>query len=501
MREKYGVSEWELFNTALDTAIGLGGRAASASETAERRRQRAAQAESATDVTASAEAFLAQMDPPALSAQLDESELLQRRGTQPIAMSGAAPEDRGRWEAARQDVMQEASSSQWHPAGAQTGGWVIDPLGEMAGRRSERVIGLEESGALQAPPIMATRMPAPQLQLDPSLQAAAPGQMPPGLQSPLMAQPAPQQQPTAYIPTTLGEAQAMAQAATTLEERAAAMEHIDQLAFPGGLRDAITGGHVERAQRAAGAWRPPRGETALDAARRRQVEQAILTSKALEDQRRKRTEALQADIDADAAKLFKQAAIVRKRDPEKAKRIAQLSYYLNNKGKFDSGEVTEEEWRSKSGVFADDEPSGVAFHAKALKLPKSSVIEVGKGAQKLISISKTRPFTPRPVPATLLTAKRKISEKIAADRQLLMLGEAELKNMARTNPAFAPTAVTASLVENQRQLREVDGQIAGHKAAQEGATGGATYSAPASAPPATQAPALVRGDDGVWRRP
>ena len=42
MKQKYGVSEYELIRLGLDAAIGLGGRAAASSETARRREQREA---------------------------------------------------------------------------------------------------------------------------------------------------------------------------------------------------------------------------------------------------------------------------------------------------------------------------------------------------------------------------------------------------------------------------------------------------------------------------
>ncbi len=355
LKEKYGVSEYELIRLGLDAAIGLGGRAAASSETARRRRQRAAQAEGATDVPASAEAFLAQMDPPALSARLDEPELLQRRGTQPIAMSGAAPEDRDRWEGARQDVMQEAGSSSWSPTGTQTGGWAIDPLGEMAGRRSERVIGLEEAGALQTPPIMDTRMPTPQLQVGPSLQPMPPAQTLTALQTPLMVRPppTPQQRRASYIPTTLGEAQAMARFATTQEEMAIAMEHIDQLARAGSLEDAITGAHIRRAQEAAlRGWRPPRGETALDRAKLENITQRTETSRAQEESIRKRMEVVQGKLDKDTAKS------------------AKVSKGLRRTGD-DSGAAAQDELRgwskdytdkvSRTGDYADGSPELVAL--------------------------------------------------------------------------------------------------------------------------------------------
>lgn len=384
MKQKYGVSEYELIRLGLDAAIGLGGRAAASSETARRRRQRAAQAEGATDVPASAEAFLAQFSAEEVVEAPAGVESPRERGAPRvdgiIAGTGAgAPEDRptspggesasdiaGR----AHQLMLAAEEQRTGPDRgpemdrALSGAWSrveseFKRANDLAWRtndenaKAESLRGLSilysnlkrpEEARQEMTAALATERQAASLGARPyqwhtppeQRVAAAPGPAPtappPGLsavapqqsaQAPPMAQPTPQQRRASYIPTTLGEAQAMARFATTQEEMAIAMEHIDQLARAGSLEDAITGAHIRRAQEAAlRGWRPPRGETALDRAQLANIRQRTETSRLSAEYTRKRMEALQNKMDAATEKAIKSGRQVSTK-PSRDKRVFQ----------------------------------------------------------------------------------------------------------------------------------------------------------------------------------
>ena len=426
LKEKYGVSEYELIRLGLDAAIGLGGRAEASSETARRREQRgAAQQErtgaqeasqlAATEALAElepgkhvggADAFFASQEAApsvmggqslsigslgapaeggqsrlrpgailALDPRLAPEDLTDARQQQMLRQQGIALADameRGEMDAlpaaggsgemaglAAVERAEAAGALDIHARPGDVGGYetLMNRAAERAVRDAEqRLEGLSrvaapgpgwpmpgvpqtqltyQQGQRAAPGTGQTAVGATlasDMALDPAQTARQRAEIEAQYQA---AQPSPQQQRASYIPTTLGEAQAMARFATTQEEMAVAMEHIDQLARAGGLEDAITGAHIRRAQEAAlKGWRPPQGETALDRAKLENITQRTETSRMSAEYTRKRMEAFQDKLDKGVAKS------------------AKVSKGLRRTGD-DSGAAAQDELRGWSKDFTD----------------------------------------------------------------------------------------------------------------------------------------------------
>ena len=442
MKEKYGVSQYELFRLGLDAAIGLGGRAAASSETARRRRQRAALAEGAeSEMRAGPTAFLAK-EPVETPTGVEDARVVGADRVGRIMAGGApgAPEDRDRWEEARQDVIREAESSRWgREAPDLMRGWTVqrhggppdadpfqpgmfggmpptepvpptyagtfdpDPGGELASARSEKWMGLEEAGPISSfdtlPPTRLTGAPPP-------AAPAAPVALP--TRTPSSAAP--------YIPTTLGEAQAMARFATTQEEMAVAMEHIDQLARAGSLGDAITGAHIRRAQEAAlKGWRPPRGETARDRAQLAYIMQRTEASRASAALTRERIAALRARSAKDVEKGKRVVGAIRRSDRPSAVGDAyeaavtwteEYEDFDKKTGEWSDDAILEEirivdpaaaehatpemidtrrnsKWRSKTGQFANKTPDTIAA-AVQRSMPKRRDQKLAQEAKRMV---------------------------------------------------------------------------------------------------------------------
>jgi len=438
MKEKYGVSEFELFGLALDTAIGVGGRMVAAEETADRRRQRAAREEAAGagPVSAPVDAFRAQSVPgDIVEASRGLGDLVQARGNNSIIAAGPiAPEDLVRLEGARQPTAAPATAptatgeSASNIAGramgllrlaeerrvgpwrgpemdeALAGDWAriesefkrandlawrtndeqakADSLrglsllhsnlgrSEEARRQMDAAVATERqmmaASAGTAQPYQWPSTPSQRIAAAPGPAAAAPpprlSAVAPQMQQPMqqapIAQPAPQQQRAAYIPTTLGEAQVMARTATTQEELAAAMEQIDQLARATNLQDLVTGGHIRRAQEAAlKGWKPPRGETALDRVNIDYRRQQTATSRALELERIARTK---AGLKKSEAKLLRGLRRVPRGDAE-AERI--VNAVKNHRRHYDdyaagAGDFSNEAIASQMAATTSPPPGG-----------------------------------------------------------------------------------------------------------------------------------------------
>ena len=572
-KQKYGVSEFEALMLALDVGTGLAGRAAAASETAERREQREAARQERTgaqeasrlaakealaelepgDNVGGMEAFFASqraapslmggqrlsigsLGPPAEGGQsrlrpgailaLDprlapedltdagQQQLLRQQG---IALADAIergemdalPAAGGSGEMAGLAAVERAEAAGALDIDARPGD--VGGSETLMNRAAERAVRDAERRleGLSRPPL-----PSPQVQLtyqqgqraDPDTMRTAVGAT---LASDMAldpaqtarqraeieaqyraAQPTPQQQRASYIPTTLGEAQAMARFATTPEEMAAAMDQIDQLARATNFQDLITGDHIRRAQEAAlKGWKPPRSETALDIARRLNVEQSTRTSRALEQERLARAKALQDELDEEAATLAEQAERLKggsRRAKKTGKLVDQSVYFLQNYKAFSEGKIEPEAWEAGAGVFANDKPESIVAHAQRLKFPKKSISAISKGAPMLLRRGHDDP-APRadsgaaaPTEGTrrarrkeylsLIKARGRVVERIDADRRLLMMTEGDRVKIDLAPAGAIVARLDAALKERdlvERQIEELEGET------------GATYSAPA----------------------
>jgi hypothetical protein len=623
MKQKYGVSEYELFRLGLDAAIGLGGRAAAAGETARRREQReAAQQErtgaqeasrlAATEALAElepgkhvggAEAFFASqgapgapsliggqrfsigsLGPPAEGGQprFRMSKILPRPGI-------LAPEDMAslegfrepsqqwhdvlsRWNAARATALEEAlTEAGWDRAEAPPEPW--DPDAEMFGPLA-KAKSLEEAAPNAATLrwmdemrrrdeiAAATRapLPSPQVQLTYQQgQRAAPGTGQTAVGATLAsdmaldpaqtarqraeimaqyqaAQPTPQQRRASYIPTTLGEAQAMARSATTQEEMAIAMEHIDQLARAGSLEDAITGAHIRRAQEAAlKGWRPPQGETARDRAQLANIRQRTETSRLSAEYTRERIAALRAKAAKDVAKGKRVVGAIRRSDRPSAVGDAyeaavtwteEYEGFDKKTGEWSDDAILEEirivdpeaaehatpemidtrrnsKWRSKVGQFADKTPDTIAA-AVQRSMPKRRDQKLAQEAKRMVGNVGARYKASAKAASSLEATEARERIKNSARQDILRFkatlpttgertGATRRRGRINEKLASARASLTAAVLPDakvyyEEYIRNLEGLLT------------QPVAAPVSAAPTTPPP-LVRGDDGVWRRP